>query len=153
MRNFQQGVRSQKPEARRNNYLIHSRMEKTSKFQDLIAWQKAHALVLEIYSVTKAFPKKEVYNLTSQIRRAATSVAANIVEGYRKKGKADKVRFFNISEGSLDEVKYFLILSKDLEYIAVERYGKLMNLAEEVSRLLSSYSNTISRGTLSNSGS
>lgn len=123
-------------------------MEKTTKFQDLIAWQKAHTLALEIYSITKTFPKEEVYGLTSQVRRAATSVAANIVEGYRKKGKADKVRFFNISEGSLDEVKYFLILSKDLEYLPVEKYKKLMNLAEEVSRLLSSYINAISRNSL-----
>ncbi len=126
-------------------------MERTSKFQDLITWQKAHALALEIYSTTKLFPKEETYGLTSQIRRASVSVAANIVEGYRKRGKADKVRFFNISEGSLDEIKYFLILSKDLKYMSKENFEALMSLSEEVSRLLSSYIKAISKNNPTNS--
>jgi len=118
-------------------------MMKTQKFQDLIVWQKAHQLVLGIYRETKGFPKEEVYGITSQIRRSATSVAANIVEGYRKRGLADKRRFLNIAEGSIDETKYFLILSKDLELISITIYEKWFNLAEEVSKLLNAYSNTI----------
>jgi len=78
---------------------------KTQKFQELIVWQKAHKLVLDIYKITKQFPKEETYGLTSQMRRATISVPANIAEGYRKRGKLDKVRFMNISEGSLDENK------------------------------------------------
>lgn len=118
---------------------------KTQKFQDLIVWQKAHKLVLGIYKETKKFPKEEIYGITSQIRRSAVSVAANIVEGYRKKGKKDKMRFFNISEGSIDETKYFLILSNDLELITTEIFEKWFDLADEVSRLLNAYSNAIER--------
>lgn len=118
---------------------------KTQKFQDLIVWQKAHKLVLGIYKETKNFPKEEVYGITSQIRRSAVSVAANIVEGYRKKGKKDKMRFFNISEGSIDETKYFLILSNDLEFIDKTVFEKLFDLADEISRLLNAYSNAIER--------
>ena len=118
---------------------------KTQRFQDLIVWQKAHALTLKIYSTTKNYPKEEIYGLTSQVRRAAVSVAANIVEGYRKKGSADKMRFMNISEGSIDEVKYFIILSKDLGYINDSSYQQLFELSEEVSKLLNAYINAIKR--------
>ena len=86
-----------------------------------------------------------IYGITSQIRRSAVSVAANIVEGYRKKGKKDKMRFFNISEGSIDETKYFLILSNDLGFIENSVFGKLFDLADEVSRLLNAYSNAIEK--------
>jgi four helix bundle protein len=116
---------------------------KTQKFQDLIVWQKAHQLVLGVYKETKTFPKEEIYGITSQIRRSAASVAANIVEGYRKKGLRDKIRFLNISEGSIDETKYFLILSKDLELITTDSYEKWYNLADEVSKPLKAYSNAI----------
>jgi four helix bundle protein len=117
-------------------------MNKTQKFQDLIVWQKAHKFALEIYTITKSFPKEEVYGLTSQMRRAAVSVAANIAEGYKKRGLADKARYMNISEGSLDEMKYYLILCKDLNYIQ-SQYNELYSLAEEVSKLLNAYSNAI----------
>jgi four helix bundle protein len=75
-------------------------------FRDLVVWQKAHQLVLAVYKVTKTFPKEEVYCLTSQFRRSATSIAANIAEGFKKKGNADKVRFLNIAQGSLSETEY-----------------------------------------------
>jgi four helix bundle protein len=117
-------------------------MLKTQKFQDLIVWQKAHKFTLEIYKITKQFPKEEVYGLTSQMRRSAVSVSANVAEGYKKRGKLDKARFLNISEGSLDETKYYLILCKDLNYISSE-YDGLYSLAEEVSKLLNAYSNAI----------
>src|SRR3989339_447724 len=105
-------------------------------FQDLIVWQKAHEFVLEIYGITKNFPQSEIYGLTSQFRRAAVSIAANIAEGFKKTGKADKLRYYNISQGSLEEVRYYLILSRDLGYGNSE---KLFSLLEEVSKLLSSY--------------
>ncbi len=123
---------------------------KTQKFQELIVWQKAHQLTLKIYSITRSFPKDELYGLTSQIRRSTVSVAANIAEGYRKKGKADKMRFLNISEGSIDETKYHLILAKDLEYIDLIIFEELMELAEEVSKLLTAYINAIERSKYAN---
>lgn len=112
---------------------------KTQRFEELIVWQKAHALVLEIYKLSKDFPKEETYGITSQVRRSSVSVAANISEGYRKKGKADKLRFLNIAEGSLDETKYYLILIRDLKFIKNE-YDKLFELSEEISKLLNAYS-------------
>ena len=85
-------------------------------FRDLLVWQRAHAFVLALYQVTEVFPRQEIYGLTSQMRRAAVSVAANIAEGFAKRGKADKARFMNIAEGSLEESRYYLILSQDLGY-------------------------------------
>ena len=107
------------------------------KFQDLIVWQKAHALVLDIYQLTRAFPLEERYGLTSQIRRSAFSVPANIAEGFRRAGRTDKARFMNIAQGSLEEVRYYLILIKDLEYVDCNQM--LMRKLEEVSKLLDGY--------------
>ena len=118
-------------------------MNKTKSFKELIVWQKAHKLVLEIYKTTKSFPKEEVYALTNQFRRAAVSIPANIAEGYKKKTSAAKLNCLNISEGSLEEVKYYFILAKDLEYMNETLSDKLYNNAEEVGRLLSGYSNAI----------
>lgn len=113
---------------------------KSKTFKELIVWQKAHQFVLVVYNMTKSFPKEELFGLTSQFRKAAISIAANIAEGYRKRGKADKARFLNISEGSLEECKYYLILTKDLGYAITD---KEYDLAEEVSKLLNAYSNKI----------
>jgi four helix bundle protein len=118
-------------------------MEKTKTFKDLVVWQKAHELTLNIYKVTKEYPKEEIYALTSQMRRASVSIAANIAEGYKKKSKPHKLNFLNIAEGSLEEVKYYLILSKDLDYIKNDVYSKLEQLSDEVGRILTGYSNAI----------
>jgi four helix bundle protein len=109
-------------------------------FQDLLVWQKAHAFVLEVYKRTASFPGREIHGLTSQMRRAAISIAANIAEGFAKRGKPDKVRFMNIAEGSLEESRYYLILSQDLGY---GNSGELMDLLNEVGRLLKGYSRAI----------
>ena len=109
-------------------------------FQDLIVWQKAHLFVLEVYKLTEQFPKAEVYGLTSQLRRAAVSVPANIAEGFRKRGRADKSRFLNIAQGSLEEARYYLILARDLEYCDPT---ELTARAEEVSKLLEAYARSI----------
>ena len=87
-------------------------------FENIIAWQKAHAFVLFVYRVTRHFPKDEIFGLTSQFRSAAVSIEANIAEGYQKLSKADKLRFFNISQGSLEECRDYIILSRDLDYIS-----------------------------------
>lgn len=111
-----------------------------SSFKELIVWQKAHQLVLEIYRFTRAFPSDEKFGLTSQIRRAAVSVPANIAEGFPKRGVSDKTRFFNIAQGSLEEVHYYLILAKDLGY---GDSTKLVDLYDEVARLLNGYTTAI----------
>ncbi|MHC5595755.1 MAG: four helix bundle protein [Nostoc sp.] len=109
-------------------------------FQDLIVWQKAHQFILLVYPFTAQFPKSVIYGLTSQFRRAAISVPANIAEGFKKKGLADKGRFLNIAQGYLEECRYYLILSSDLEYGNTS--GLKLQL-EEVSKLLTSYANSI----------
>lgn len=105
-------------------------------FYDLIVWQKAHQFVLSVYSFTEQFPKTETYGLTSQLRRAAVSVPANIAEGFKKQSNLDKARFLNISQGSLEECRYYLILARDLDYGDSKN---LMVKLEEVSKLLYAY--------------
>ncbi len=105
-------------------------------FQDLIVWQKAHQFVLSVYSLTSDFPKHEIYGLTSQFRRASISIPANIAEGFKKRGNADKARFLNIAQGSLEECRYYLILTEDLHYGDTTNVN---NKIEEVSKLLHAY--------------
>lgn len=109
-------------------------MGKILHFQQLEAWQEAHKLVLMIYQITKEFPSDERFGLVSQMRRAAVSIPANIAEGFKRRGIQEKIRFYNVSEGSLEEVKYFLILSEDLGYISSSE--DLMAQSETVGRLL-----------------
>ena len=109
-------------------------------FRDLIVWQRAHGFVLAAYRLSKTFPRDEMYGLTSQFRRAAVSIAANIVEGFTKKGGRDKARFLNIAQGSLEECRYYLILIEDLGY---DDTGELNKQLEEVSRLLTTYTNVV----------
>jgi len=112
-------------------------MQPARSFRDLIVWQKSHLLVLAVYQITRSgFPREEIYGLTSQFRRAAVSIAANIAEGFRKQSKADKARMLNISEGSLEECRYYIILSKDLGYVHNDALGEQV---DEVGRLLHSY--------------
>jgi len=109
-------------------------------FQDLLVWQKAHQFVLGVYVLTAAFPKQETYGLSLQMRRASVSIPANIAEGFRRRGKADKARFMNMAEGSVEECRYYLILAKDLGY--GDTQGLTASL-EEVSRLLGAYAAAI----------
>jgi four helix bundle protein len=109
-------------------------------FRDLLVWRKAHDFVLAIYTFTASFPKPETYGLASQMRRAAVSVPANIAEGFRRRGRADKARFMNVAEGSLEECRYYLILAQDVGY---GDPADLTSTAEEVSRLLSAYAAAI----------
>jgi len=109
-------------------------------FQELIVWQKSHKLTLEIYHVVASFPKYEVYGLTSQMRRSASSVPSNIAEGFTRRSNKDSRNFYNIASGSLEELRYQLILSRDLGYINIKDYSKLSDLCEEVSKLLTGWS-------------
>lgn len=111
-------------------------------FKDILAWQKSHELTLEIYKITKIFPKNEEFNLISQIRRCAVSVPSNIAEGFARKSLKDSKRFYLIAEGSLEELKYQLLLSKDLKYIQEADYERLEMLASETSKMLVGWKNS-----------
>jgi four helix bundle protein len=114
--------------------------EPAKTFEDLLVWQKAHSFVLTVYRTTGTFPKHEIYGLSSQFRRAAVSIAANIAEGFRKRNKADKARYLNIAQGSVEECRYYLILSRDIGYCDV---FELDSLLQEVSKMLGAYSQSI----------
>lgn len=116
--------------------------ESAKSFEDLIVWQKAHQLVLAVYRFSHGFPKEETYGLTSQLRRAAVSVAANISEGFKRRGLGDKVRFLNIAQGSLEECRYYFILSSDLDY---GDSSHLLLQLEQVSKLLDAYTRKIAK--------
>jgi len=110
------------------------------KFEDLFVWQKAHQTVISIYKSTAQYPKAELYGLVNQIRRAAVSVPANIAEGFKRKSKAEKAHFLTIAYGSLEEVRYYLILSQDIGYCDTSEIKKQV---EEVSKLLTLYRSKI----------
>lgn len=112
-------------------------------FFTLLVWKKAHEFVLKVYKVTANFPEHEKFGLRSQFTRAAVSIAANIAEGYGKISKTDKLRFYNISQGSIDECRYYILLAKDLKYITEEEYKELCILIKDTSRLLVLYINGI----------
>jgi four helix bundle protein len=114
--------------------------EPAKTFEDLLVWQKAHSFVLMVYRLSGGFPKHELFGLTSQFRRAAVSIASNIAEGFRRRGDADKVRFFNIAQGSVEECRYYLILARDLGYGDIQDASPLLS---EVSKLLEAYSKSI----------
>ena len=109
-------------------------------FEDLIVWQKAHAFVLGVYRLSSEFPREEIYGLTSQLRRAAVSIPANIAEGFKRRGRLDKARLLNVAEGSLEEARYYLRLAADLGYPVKPQPA---NDATEVGRLLGSYARTL----------
>jgi len=106
------------------------------KFRELRVYQRAHALVLKTYKISKEFPSEEKFNLVSQMRRAAVSVAANIAEGSKRKSIADRKNFHRIADASLEELKYYYILSHDLGYINEEDMNALLNHAREIGRML-----------------
>lgn len=115
----------------------------TFSFENLIVWQRAHQFVLQVYKSTQNYPQDERFGLSSQFRRAAVSITANIAEGYKKLSKADKLRFFNIAQGSLEEYRNYVILSYDLGYSDKETDEMMRNSIEEVSKLLNAYCGSI----------
>ena len=112
----------------------------TRNFMDVAVWRKAHQWVLAIYRFSEGFPRHELFGVTSQLRRAAVSIPANFAEGYKKRSVADKARFFNIAQGSLEECRYYLILAQDLGYGDT---SGLMRDLDEVSRMLDAYIRTM----------
>ena len=121
-----------------------SMLNPAKSFTDLVVRQRAHEFVLQLYRFTERFPRAEIFALTTQMRRAAVSVPANISEGFGKRTTAEKLRFLNIAQGSLEESKYYLILSRDLRYGDVE---DLQVMVETVGKLLAAYQSAISRAT------
>jgi four helix bundle protein len=105
-------------------------------FKSLMVWQNAHAFTLNIYRLTKIFPKEEIYGLTSQLRRASSSIPANIAEGCGKSSKLDFARILEISLGSANETDYFMLLAKDLNYLNQEDYGKAENQINKIKAML-----------------
>jgi four helix bundle protein len=105
-------------------------------YKELKVWEKAHHFTLKVYEVSKSFPKDELYSLTNQLRRAASSIAANIAEGCGKNSQSELAHFLNISLGSANEAEYFLILSKDLNYLKTDDFTKLSEIINETKAML-----------------
>jgi len=108
-------------------------------YRNLIVWQKGHELTLEVYAITRTFPVNEQYGLTSQLRRASSSVPTNLAEGSGKLTDMDFRRFLSISFGSANEVEYLLFLSYCLEYLSEEDYNRLDTKCKEVKKMLASF--------------
>jgi four helix bundle protein len=107
-------------------------------FRNLKVWEKAHALTLDVYKASKIFPREEMYGLTSQMRRASSSIGANIAEGVCRRGDVDFARFLQIAVGSASELEYHLLLARDLELMGAQDYQRLSNETIEVKRMLAS---------------
>jgi four helix bundle protein len=111
-------------------------VKEIKNFYDLNAWKKANEFVLHIYRKTKKFPKEELYGITSQLKRAASSVSANIAEGFSRYHYNDKIRFYHNARGSVSETQNFLLLSKDLSFLDTNDFNYLFSLSEETTRLI-----------------
>ena len=105
-------------------------------YKDLKVWEKAHQFTLMVYEASKHFPKEELYGLTNQLRRSASSIPANIAEGCGKNTKGDFANFLNIALGSANESEYFILLTKDLAYINTEKFETLSKLINEIKAML-----------------
>ena len=116
-------------------------MNAIQSFEDLDVWKKAHQLVLGIYRLTVTFPDHEKFGLVSQMRRCAVSVPANIAEGFKRRGMKDKAHFYNIAQGSLEELHYYLILARDLHYL--QDISTELEQADHIGRMLNSLINSI----------
>jgi len=105
-------------------------------FHELKVWQKAHQLTLAVYRITAAFPREELYGLTSQLRRCSASIPANLAEGCGRNGDAEFARFCSIAMGSASELEYHLLLAKDLKLIKPKDHADLILRATELKRML-----------------
>ena len=118
-------------------------MEKIKGFEDLKVWQKSHELVLEVYKVTQRFSNEEKFGLTSQIRRSAVSVAANIAEGSKRQHLKEYIQALYIAQGSLSETNYYLLLARDLKYLTNVKSQELFDRSEEIGKMLSGLINSL----------
>jgi four helix bundle protein len=109
---------------------------KIKEFTDLLVWREGHQLVLEIYKITKQFPREEIYSLVDQMKRASVSITSNIAEGFGRQTYKEKIQFFYLAQGSLIELKSQLYVAKDVKYIKHEQFELLMKQIKLVHRLL-----------------
>jgi four helix bundle protein len=112
-------------------------------FRKQKVWEKSHQLTLAIYKASEDFPREELYGLTSQIRRASSSIPANIAEGCGKNGEAELARFFQMARGSASELEYHLLLARDLDFLPVSEYERLTKELGEMQRMLASFINKL----------
>jgi len=115
---------------------MKDKVEKIKSFTDLVAWQEGHKLVLMVYKTTEKFPKKEIYSLTSQMRRCSISITSNITEGFSRQGKKEKIQFYYTARGSLTELQNQLLIAKDVGYLTKSRFQKIAAQTVKVSKLL-----------------
>lgn len=116
-----------------------------ASYKDLVVWQKSYSLVLEIYSVTKKFPKEEQFCLVNQMRRAAVSLPSNLAEGNTRRGMKEHIQFFRIAAGSLSELETQVMLSKDLKYLSESDFHKIQESVQEIHKMLSRLIASISK--------
>lgn len=118
------------------NYARNTTKVEITTFKDLHAWQEGHKLVLMIYSITKTFPKEELFALTSQLRRAVVSITSNIAEGFSRQSYKEKLQFYAIALGSTTEIQNQLEISKDINYLTQAEYAKVLEQSVIVHKLL-----------------
>lgn len=109
---------------------------KIKSFTDLIAWKEAHQLVLEIYGITKNFPKEERFGLTNHVRRAAVSISSNIAEGFSRNSQKEKVQFYRTSLGSLTETQNQLLIARDVGFLSKDEFTKIADRSVVISKLI-----------------
>ena len=105
-------------------------------FKELKVWRKAHEMTIAVYDTTRTFPRDELYGLTSQLRRSAASIGANIAEGCGRRSDGEMARFLQIARGSASEVEYHILLARDLHYLREDQFGELSCQADELQRML-----------------
>jgi four helix bundle protein len=115
-------------------------------FEELEAWKAAHALVLAVYAASRNFPREETFGITSQLRRCATSIPANLAEGFGRRSRKELLRYANIADGSLQETKYFLLLARDLKYVQDDEYDQLKQQTSRVGSLLGGLQRSLRNG-------
>jgi len=125
-------------------------MGSINSFKDLIAWQKGMDVVEEVYKISASFPRHEQFGLTAQVRRAAVSIPSNVAEGFARPGKADYIRFLDISRGSANEVETQLMVAERLKFASTERTGRVVQLVNEVQRVLKGLVDSIERNNRAN---
>jgi len=109
--------------------------KKISGYRDLRVWQSGYELTLELHRLTKKFPKEETFGLTSQMRRAAASIPANIAEGYERNHRKEYLQFLHIAKGSLGELDTYLLLARDLGYLAIEEFDRAYSKRQETVKM------------------
>lgn len=114
----------------------YERYRKIKNFTDLEVWREGHKLVLEIYKVTKKFPREERFGLTDQMRRCGISITSNIAEGFSRRGSKEKLQFYYMAKGSITELQNQLLVVKDVEYMSKDEFNKLLKQTIIVHKLL-----------------